>query len=249
MNELLHQQIEKHPYPLFFATISGAHLYGFPSPDSDYDLRGVYLLPLREVVGMFPLTETLDTSEIVEGVQIDFVAHDAKKFFELVLRKNGLVLENIFSPLVVHTTPEHEELKAIAQTCITKNHVHHYLGFARSQWELFNKNQPPRVKPLLYVSRVLLTGIYLMQTGNIEANLLHLNTHFNLPYVPELVERKLTGEEKSTLNNADLAFHTREYERLYQQLETAYEQSHLPDDISISSKSALNGLLVRLRLT
>ncbi len=27
------------PYPLLFATIGGAHLYGFPSPDSDYDLR------------------------------------------------------------------------------------------------------------------------------------------------------------------------------------------------------------------
>jgi uncharacterized protein len=34
------------PYPLAFATVSGAHLYGFPSPDSDYDLRGAHILPL-----------------------------------------------------------------------------------------------------------------------------------------------------------------------------------------------------------
>ena len=40
------RQVELHPYPLLFATISGAHLYGFPSPDSDFDLRGVHLLPL-----------------------------------------------------------------------------------------------------------------------------------------------------------------------------------------------------------
>jgi uncharacterized protein len=33
----LHKQVETHPYPLLFATISGAHLYGFPSPDSDFD--------------------------------------------------------------------------------------------------------------------------------------------------------------------------------------------------------------------
>ncbi len=46
------KQVELHPYPLLFATISGAHLYGFPSPDSDYDLRGVHLLPLEEVVGL-----------------------------------------------------------------------------------------------------------------------------------------------------------------------------------------------------
>ena len=40
------------PYPLLFATISGAHLYGFPWPDSDYDLRGAHVLPLEAVVGL-----------------------------------------------------------------------------------------------------------------------------------------------------------------------------------------------------
>jgi uncharacterized protein len=38
-NEKLLRQVESHPYPLVFATVSGAHLYGFPSPDSDFDLR------------------------------------------------------------------------------------------------------------------------------------------------------------------------------------------------------------------
>ena len=41
--ELLREEANRHPYPLLFATISGAHLYGFPSPDSDYDLRGVHV--------------------------------------------------------------------------------------------------------------------------------------------------------------------------------------------------------------
>lgn len=39
-------------HPLLFATVSGAHLYGFPSRDSDVDLRGVHLLPLPEVIGL-----------------------------------------------------------------------------------------------------------------------------------------------------------------------------------------------------
>ena len=51
-----------HPYPLVFATISGAHLYGFPSPDSDYDLRGCHVLPVREVVGLDPGRETIETA-------------------------------------------------------------------------------------------------------------------------------------------------------------------------------------------
>ena len=54
--ELLRAEAASHPYPLLFATISGAHLYGFPSQDSDYDLRGVHILPTKEAVGLLPFT-------------------------------------------------------------------------------------------------------------------------------------------------------------------------------------------------
>ena len=159
-------QVDAHPYPLVFATISGAHLYGFPSADSDFDLRGVHLLPLNQVVGLNPGEETVEKSGVYDGIEMDLVTHDAKKFFGLMLKKNGYVLEQLLSPLVVHTTPEHEELKAIAKDCITRHHAHHYLGFADTQWRLFRKEDPPKVKPLLYVYRVLLTGIHLMRTGD-----------------------------------------------------------------------------------
>lgn len=48
----LHHIVTAQTYPLLFARISGAHLYGFPSPDSDYDLRGTHVLPLERVVGL-----------------------------------------------------------------------------------------------------------------------------------------------------------------------------------------------------
>jgi predicted nucleotidyltransferase len=246
-NEKLLRQVQSHPYPLVFATVSGAHLYGFPSPDSDFDLRGVHLLPLEEVVGLDAGRETVEKSGIEDGIEIDLVTHDAKKFFGLVLKKNGYVLEQIFSPLVIHTTPEHEELKQIAATCITRHHAHHYLGFAATQWKLFQKEDPPRVKPLLYVYRVLMTGIHLMETGEIEANLRHLNQAARLPFVDDLIERKLAGPEKSQLPQADLGFHESEYQRLVAELESASEKSHLPE--VPGGKDALNDLLVRLRLT
>jgi predicted nucleotidyltransferase len=242
----IHRQINEHPYPLLFSTISGAHLYGFPSPDSDFDLRGVHLLPLEEIVGLQDGRETIEKSGIYDGMEIDLVTHDAEKFFGLMLKKNGYVMEQVLSPLIVLTTPEHEELKAIAPDCLTKHHAHHYLGFAATQWKLFGKETPPRVKPLLYVYRVLLTGIHLMRAGEIQANLVVLNETFKLPYIPELVERKVSGTEKGTLDQADLAFLEREYERLRVELERAFEESHLPENPS--GAAALNDLLVRLRL-
>jgi uncharacterized protein len=242
----LDTHVREHPYPLLFVTVSGAHLYGFPSADSDYDLRGVHLLTLEEVVGLVTGQDTVEKSGIYDGLEIDLVTHDAKKFFGLMLKKNGYVLEQLLSPLVVHATPAHEELKAIAADCVTKHHAHHYLGFAETQWKLFQKESPPHVKPLLYVYRVLLTGIHLMRTGEVEANLLRLNETARLPYIPELVERKVGGPEKGRLDQLDLAFHEREYQRLRGDLEQEFLQSPLPE-IAKGAK-ALNDLLVRLRL-
>jgi predicted nucleotidyltransferase len=239
-------EVAVHPYPLLFVTISGAHLYGFPSPDSDYDLRGVHVLPVREVVGLDPGRETLESSGVRDGLEIDLVTHDVKKFFGLLLRKNGYVLEQLYSPLVVHTTPEHEELKQIASGCVTRHHVHHYLGFAETQWKLFEKESPRRVKPLLYVYRVLLTGIHLMRTGEVEANLVTLNEQCRLPYVPELVARKTTGPEQSALEDKDFSFHRAEYERLRAALGEAADQSKLPE--GPSARAALEDLLIRVRL-
>jgi predicted nucleotidyltransferase len=242
----LQKQVDQHPYPLVFATISGAHLYGFPSADSDYDLRGIHLLPLAEVVGLTTGHETVEKSGVYDGLEVDLVTHDARKFLTLLLRKNGYVLEQLLSPLVVHSTPEHEELKALSHGCITRHHAHHYLGFAATQWKLFQKDHPPKVKPLLYVYRVLLTGIQLMRTGQVEANLLRLNDQAKLPYIDELVERKMAGGERSKLADADLAFHQGEYERLVSGLEQAFADSRLPE--ASSAQAALNDLLVRLRL-
>jgi predicted nucleotidyltransferase len=234
------------PYPLLFATISGAHLYGFPSPDSDYDLRGVHLLPLEELVGLEAGPETLEVSTLEDGLELDLVTHEAKKFFTLLLKKNGYVLEQLYSPLIVATTPEHEELRVIARGCITRHHWHHYAGFAETQWRLWLKDQPPRVKPLLYLYRVLLTGIHLMRTGEVEANLLQLNELYPQPAVPDLIARKLAGPEHATLTDAQIRTHQAAYQELAGRLEAAGHASQLPD--GPTSRAALHDLLLRLRL-
>lgn len=241
--DLLNQLADEHPRPLLFATVSGAHLYGFPSPDSDFDLRGVHLASMNQILGLSDFNETIERAGVRDGREIDLVTHEVKKFFRLLLKKNGYVLEQLHSPLVVRTSPEHEELKHIAAGLVTRHHVHHYLGFARNQWDLFRKEDPPRAKPLLYVYRVILTGIHLMRTGRTEANLVRLNEEFRLAYIPDLIAAK-TGGEKTRLA-ADLDFHEREFTRLMAVLEDAGEETTLPE--SPTTREALNDLLVRIR--
>jgi uncharacterized protein len=244
--EQLRSEAALHPYKLLFATISGAHLYGFPSLDSDYDLRGVHILPIHEAVGLLQKRETIEVEGVRGGLDMDLVTHDVIKFFTMLLKRNGYVLEQLYSPLVVHSTPEHEELKEIAKGCVTRHHSHHYLGFAATQWDLFQREDAPRVKPLLYVYRVLLTGIHLMRTGTIEANLVYLNEEFRLPYIGELVDRKLRGAEQSTLATPEVEFQRSEYERLVKQLESEAVNCKLPEEPSC--REALKDLLICVRL-
>jgi predicted nucleotidyltransferase len=244
-NSALRKIVAAQPYPLLFTTISGAHLYGFPSPDSDYDLRGVHVLPLPEIAGLEIGPETVEVSGIHDGLEMDLVTHDARKFFNLMLKKNGYVLEQLYSPLVVYASGEHEELKVIGRNCVTRHHAHHYFGFAQTQWNLFEKERPRRIKPLLYVYRVLLTGIHLMKSGEIEANLLILNQQYPLGQVTDLVARKLAGPEQATLEEGDFVFHESEYLRLRNELRAAFEASTLAE--LPSGKAALQDLLLRVR--
>jgi predicted nucleotidyltransferase len=242
--ELVTRTVESHPYPLVFATISGAHLYGFASPDSDYDIRGVHILPPQELLGLVQATETIES--MLEGPpEIDLVTHDAGKFFRLLLKRNGYVLEQVLSPWIVQSTPEHEQLRHLARGCITRHHAHHYLGFSENQWRVFSKEHPRRLKPLLYVFRVLLTGIHLMRTGEVEANLVRLNATFALSYLHELIARKVAGNEQQRLDDADVSFFQTEYTRLRGLLIAEAERSALPHEAS--AREELHELLLHLR--
>ena len=102
------------------------------------------------------------------------------------------------------------------------------------------------MKPLLYVYRVLLTGIHLLRTGQTESNLVTLNEEFRLPQLPDLIAQKVGGPEKGTLPDQDGPFHEGEYRRLVALLEESAASSSLPE--TPSARAALHDLLVRIRL-
>ena len=66
-----------------FATVSGAHLYGFASADSDVDIRGAFVRPLDSVLGLGPHQDTWEVSETRDGLEVDWVAHDVSKFITM----------------------------------------------------------------------------------------------------------------------------------------------------------------------
>jgi hypothetical protein len=86
-----------------------------------------------------------------------------------------------------------------------------------------------------------------MQTGVVQANLVRLNETAKLPYLDDLIQRKIGGAEKERLTEADFAFHRGEYARLRARLEQAYAASELPE--APRGSAALHDLLLKLRLS
>jgi predicted nucleotidyltransferase len=235
--------VAEQPDPVLFATVSGAHLYGFPSRDSDVDLRGAHLLPVADLVGLREPEETRSRMWDRDGVEMDLVTHDLRKFVRLMLRRNGYVLEQLLSPLVVHTTDAHRELAALAPGVLTSHHAHHYRGFAGTQWRLFEKTG--ELKPLLYTFRVLLTGIHLMRSGEVQAHLPTLLGELDAPvYLPELIAAKAAREHGDA--DVDPARVRDDVVRLHAVLDEAQEASALPAAPAVHD--ALHDFVVRVRL-
>ncbi|MFB6624203.1 DNA polymerase beta superfamily protein [Streptomyces sp. NPDC056374] len=238
--------VAEQPDPLLFATVSGAHLYGFPSRDSDVDLRGAHLLPVDALVGLREPEETRSRMWDRDGVEMDLVTHDLRKFARLMLRRNGYVLEQLTSPLVAHTTAIHAELVALVPEVLTSHHAHHYRGFAGTQWRLFERSG--EIKPLLYAYRALLTGIHLMRAGEVQAHLPTLVEEVaEAPArLPDLVAAKAAAEH----GLAEVAVEDvrAETEALHGVLDAAQAASGLPE-ASARAHDRLHDLVVRARTT
>lgn len=230
------------PHTFIFVTVSGSHLYGFPSTDSDFDLRGSHLLPGDAFWGLAPPRETVEPKVETAAGLVEIVSHDLGKFIRLLLKRNGYVLEQLTSPLVVRSTSVHAELLRLVPGVLTRNHYHHYRGFYHTERREYDRSEPKSVKKLLYAYRVLMTGCVLLREAVVEANLQALNSRFGLPFLDELVEIKVSGERAGLASDVG---YVGELERLEAEMDQAYADSPLPEEPS--NRGELERLLVETR--
>jgi len=183
------------------------------------------------------------TLTIEDGTEVDLVSHEVGKFLRLLVKNNGYVLEQIFSPLVITGHDFLDRLKPIAGRCVTKFHYHHYRGFYGTQRKLLEKESVKKAKSLLYAYRVLLTGVHLMNTGRIETDIRKLHAESKLDFIPDLIAAK--KEEKIGLANLDWEFHGAKLDSLERKLEESFDRSKLPEARDVA---AVDELLIELRL-
>ena len=224
--------------------LSGAHAYGFPSPDSDLDLKCIHIAPTGALVGFAPPSPTFDRAEIIEEVEIDYTSNELSHALGGILNGNGNFLARILGRTALETSADLESLRPLAQAALSKRYHRHYRGFAGSQQKALE--QTPTVKKLLYVVRTAVTGMHLLRTGELETDLQVLAPKYDLSDVTSLIEAKKKGE-RIEANPAILAEWQPRLAAICSRLDQARDESPLPEEPTPDSVAALEAWLVAIR--
>ncbi len=217
---------------IVWIALTGSHAYGFPSPDSDLDLKGVFVASADRMLGLKEPKTSVDYLDVWEGRELDLTLNELGKCAALLLQGNGNLVERFLGPFRVVTTPLGHRLAELARGALSKRVARHYQGFfkgMRRESDLEARAGGRRAKTLLYAYRVALTGAHLLRTGELVTDVRVLAEMMRLPAVHELVERKKQAE-KQTLGEHEVSGHLAEMERLETKLADALEGSVLPDE-------------------
>jgi predicted nucleotidyltransferase len=223
--------------------VTGAHYYGFPSADSDLDLKGVHVADTREIVSLRPPPDAIDHLGVFEGIEIDYTSHELATTFRLLLKGNGNMLERILSPFQLLGSQAVTELGALARGAVSQRFFHHYRGFFGRMCQDWRTAQPKTVKGLLYAYRSALTGIHLLRTGECVGDVNRLAPIYDFPRVPDLVALKRSRPERGEITTTT-GIDT-DLERLEALLETARTESPLPPESP--NADGLDGFLIQKR--
>ena len=207
--------------------LSGAHAYGFPSPDSDLDLKSVHIESTKNLLGLGTCKDAHDRLEVVDGIEIDYTSNELRGVLAGIIAGNGNYLERILGSLIVHSSPEHQQLKALVPGVLSQRVHRHYRGFAGSQRKAFEEAEQPTAKKLLYVLRTALTGTHLLRTGELRVDLTTIASDYGYADALDLVEAKKQGE-RTVLAPGDRQAWIPRLDALFALLDSSLDKSPLP---------------------
>lgn len=224
--------------------LSGAHAYGFPSPDSDLDLKGIHLAATESFLGLRPPQLTYDRMGFVDDIEIDYTSNELGPALAGILKGNGNFLERVLGAATLLTSPLHSELAPLVHKCLSRRVHAHYHGFATSQLRALTAS--PTVKKTLYVLRTALTGAHLLRTGELVTDVTQLLDDYGFAAARPLIDAKLKGE-RTSLTETERESWEAELARAFTALTAAADSSVLPTEPPASAVAALESWLIATR--
>ena len=206
----------EHGIRILYACESGSRAWGFPSPDSDYDVRFIYAQPLHWYLG---LDENPDTLNFPVDDELDLAGWELRKTLRLLRGSNAALFEWLQSPIVYHEAPGFRAQLAplLPQAFNLKAGLHHYLGQLRRGVEKELTGEEVHLKRLFYALRSALAARWICEKHALPpmefAPLRALLPADLQGTVDELLAQKAHANEKTTMAQprALVAFLREEY--------------------------------------
>lgn len=146
---------------ILHAVESGSRAWGFASPDSDYDVRFIYV---RREADYLRLEQTKDFINWELNETLDINGWDLRKALQQFHKSNVTLYEWSNSPVVYRTTPEWEEVKqAVAGYFSVKSGMYQYYGTAKSNFNEYLQGDLVKYKKYFYVLRPLLACAWISE--------------------------------------------------------------------------------------
>ncbi|WP_343689748.1 nucleotidyltransferase domain-containing protein [Chitinophaga sp.] len=189
---------------IIYACESGSRAWGFASPDSDYDVRFIYIRPLNDYLS---IAERRDVIELPVNEVLDIGGWDLRKALQLFLKSNAPLYEWIQSP--IHYIPNNE-LKGALLTLANKYFsaragCHHYISMAKNTFENDLQGEQVRIKKYFYALRPLLAAKWIIEKSEVPPMEFHiLRTLINdlkwQESINALLLQKQAADEKTTIS-------------------------------------------------
>lgn len=178
---------EKENVRVIMAIESGSRAWGFESPDSDYDVRFVYV---RQLEDYLRLEKVRDVIEWQLDDVLDINGWDLKKALQLMHDSNPTIFEWCTSPIVYKDSTYFDKLKELRHSYFScKKSLYHYWHMASKNYQNYLQGNQVKIKKYFYVIRPLLAAKWIIDKGTQPPMLFS-----------ELVEAELPGDLKYIIN-------------------------------------------------
>ena len=158
---------------ILFAIESGSRAWGFPSSNSDYDVRFVYSRNAKDYLSIRNLRDVIETEIVYDaqlGVPLDITGWDIRKALQLALKSNPVLLEWLQSPICYEMNEKttHQVLQFAYEVANLDLIKYHYYKLAHNAWSQLEKDKDEvKLKSYFYALRPALSVQWISKFGQI----------------------------------------------------------------------------------
>ncbi len=201
INQYLTKIEEEKDIKILLACETGSRAWGFPSPDSDFDIRIIYKHKKNWYLSLNEKKDSIDL--MFENNEIDITGWDLKKSLKLLQKSNAALLERIQSPIIYKCDKEFlNDIKFVAQNQYSRiSTIHHYLSMTKKFTEELKENEEYKLKKFFYALRSATACKWIIEKEQMPPiEFTRMINGLNLPNsitkrIKELIELKATISE------------------------------------------------------